>query len=100
MKVKNWKGKVLTYNPELFSLKDYSMEDIARTTTKAETDHWTNELISLSTLVFGLLWGEMLIFALTAVLAMLFDGQFIIIQRFNRPRVLKVIEQQKRTKEE
>ncbi|MBQ2753717.1 MAG: hypothetical protein IJF29_06330 [Firmicutes bacterium] len=72
------------------------MEDIARTMTKAETDHWINELISLSTLVFGLLWGEMWIFALTAVLAMLFDGQFIIIQRFNKPRVLKVTEQQKR----
>ncbi len=96
LKVKNWKDKVLTYNPELFSLKDYSMEDIARTMTKAETDHWINELISLSTLIFGLIWGEMWIFALTAALAMLFDGQFIVIQRFNRPRVLKVIEMQKR----
>ena len=99
LKVKNWKGKVLTYNPELFSLKDYSMEDIARTMTKAETDHWINELISLSTLVFGLIWGEMWIFALTAVLAMLFDGQFIVIQRFNRPRVLKVIEIQNKKEE-
>jgi len=96
LKVKSWKGKVLTYNPELFSLKDYSMEDIAKTMTKAETDHWINELISLSTLVFGLIWGEMWIFVLTAILAMLFDGQFIIIQRFNRPRVLKVIELQKK----
>ena len=25
LKVKNWKGKVLTYNTELFSLKDYSL---------------------------------------------------------------------------
>ncbi len=96
LRVKKWKGKALTYNPELFSLKDYSFEDIAKTMTKAETDHWINELISISTLLFGFIWGQMWIFVLTAAIAMLFDGQFIVIQRFNRPRVLKAIEIQKR----
>lgn len=92
LKVKQWKGKALTYNPELFSVKDYSLEEIANTMTKAETDHWLNELLSLSTLLFGVIWGELWIFALTAFAAMLFDAQFIVIQRYNRPRIVKILE--------
>ena len=91
LRVKQWKDKALTYNPELFSLKDYSLEDIANTTAKAELDHWVNELISLSTLLFALIWGEFWIFGLTAFLAMLFDAQFILIQRYNRPRLLRLM---------
>ena len=98
LKVKKWKDKALTYRPELFSLKDYSLEEIANTMSKAETDHWVNEVISLTTLLFALLWGEFWIFAISAFVAMLFDGQFIVIQRYNRPRVVKAIEREKRKK--
>ena len=95
LQVKKWKGKALTYNPELFSLKNYSLEEIANTMSKSETDHWINELISLSTLLFAILWGEFWIFLITAILAMLFDGQFIVIQRYNRPRIVKILEKRK-----
>lgn len=98
LKVKKWKNKALTFQPELFSVKDYSLEEIANTMTKSELDHWINEILSLTTLAFGLIWGEMWIFALTAFVAMLFDAQFIVIQRFNRPRILKIIEKQKNKK--
>ena len=94
--VKNWKGKVLTYNPELFSLKDYSLEEIANTMTKAETDHWINEVISLSTLLFAFFWGEFWIFLITAIAAMAFDAQFIVIQRYNRPRIVKILERERK----
>ena len=92
LRVKEWKGKALTYNPELFSLKENSLEDIANTMVKAETDHWINEVISLSTLLFPLLWGQFWIFLVTAVVAMIFDAQFIVIQRYNRPRIVKILE--------
>ena len=98
LKVKKWKNKALTFQPELFSVKDYSLEEIANTMTKSELDHWINEILSLTTLAFGLIWGEMWICALTAFAAMLFDAQFIVIQRFNRPRILKIIEKQKNKK--
>ena len=90
--VKEWKGKALTYNPETFSLKNNSLEDIANTMVKSEVDHWINEAISISTIFFSLIWGQFLIFFITALAAMIFDSQFIIIQRYNRPRVLKVLE--------
>lgn len=95
LRVKQWKGKALTYNPELFSIKNYTPHQIALTMTKAETDHWINLVISLVSILFSLVWGEAWIFILTAVLAIAFDSQFILIQRFNRPRVLKLIEKKK-----
>ena len=99
LKVKKWKGKALTYNPELFDLKENSLEEIVNTMTKSEVDHWINEVISVSTMFFGLIWGETWIFVLTAIAAMIFDGQFIVIQRYNRPRVIRLIEKQAKNKE-
>lgn len=99
LKVKKWKGKALTYNPELFDLKENSLEQIANTMIKSEVDHWINEAISVSTMFFGLIWGQTWIFLITAIAAMIFDGQFIVIQRYNRPRVIKLIEKQQKNKE-
>jgi len=95
LRVKEWKGKALTYNPESFSLKEHSLDEIANTMVKSEVDHWINEAISLSTLLFIIPWGRTWAFILSAIAAMIFDSQFIIIQRYNRPRVLKVLEMEK-----
>ena len=94
LRVKEWKGKALTYNPEAFSLKEHSLEEISDTMVKSELDHWINEIISLSTLLFAIPWGALWSFAVSAVVAMIFDSQFIIIQRYNRPRVIKILEKE------
>ena len=99
LKVKDWKDKALTYNPESFSLKEHSLEEIANTMVKSEVDHWINEVISVSTIFFSIPWGAFWIFLFTAFAAMIFDSQFIIIQRYNRPRILKVLEKQNRSKQ-
>lgn len=100
LKVKSWKDKALTYNPESFSLKEHSLEEIVNTMAKSEVDHWINEAISLSTLLFAIPWGAFCIFAITALAAMIFDSQFIIIQRYNRPRIVKILERENLKKEE
>lgn len=92
LRVRQWKDKALTYDPDAFSPKKHSWEEIANTMSKSEVDHWINEVISLVSIFFSLLWGELYIFLITAVLAMLFDAQFILIQRYNRPLVIKHIE--------
>ncbi len=99
LKVKKWKGSALTYNPESFSLKANSLESIAHTMTKSELDHWVNEIISLSAVLFSLIWGKLWIFVITSVAAMLFDAQFIVIQRYNRPRVMRIIKKAVHKKE-
>ena len=100
LRVKEWKRNALTYNPESFSLKEHSLEEIANTMAKSEVDHWINEVISLSTLLFAIPWGEFWIFCITAIAAMIFDSQFIIIQRYNRPRIIKILEKANKEKEE
>lgn len=99
LKVKEWKGKALTYNPEQFDLKENSLEQIVNTMTKSEVDHWINEAISISTIFLGFIWGKIWLFSITALAAMIFDSQFIIIQRYNRPRVIKIIEREKKKKD-
>ncbi len=97
--VRSWRGKVLTYNPELFTVENHTMEEIANTMAKVEVDHWANVIISLSTLIFGLVWGAFPIFLAVAILAILFDGQFIVVQRYNRPGVVRVIQLQNKKRQ-
>ena len=94
LRVKEWKGKALTYNPEQFELKENSLETIVNTMSKSEVDHWINEMISVSTMFFAIPWGGFWAFFISALVAMIFDSQFIIIQRYNRPRVIKLLNKQ------
>lgn len=96
LQVRRWKDKALTYNPEQFDLKTRPLEQIAHTMAKSEVDHWLNQLISLSSILFCLLWGQFWIFLATAVAAMLFDGQFILIQRCNRPKLMRILARKQR----
>jgi len=98
LRVRKWKGKVLTYDPDAFSMEKHSYEEIAYAMAKAETDHWINELISLSTMFFPLLWGAPWLFISTGIVGMLFDMQFILVQRFNRPIIVRVIEKERKRK--
>ena len=98
LRVKKWKDKALTYNPESFSMKEHSLEEIANTMAKSEIDHWINEAISLSTLLFIIPWGLFWPFIISALSAMIFDSQFIIIQRYNRPRIVKLLERKSNSK--
>lgn len=100
LRVKKWKGKALTYNPDAFSLEKHTLEEIALVMTKSEVDHWINEIISLLSILFSLIWGELWIFVSTAIFAMVFDAQFIVIQRFNRPRILRILERKSRKSKE
>lgn len=63
---------------------------------KSETDHWINEIISLTSILFFLVFGHLPLFIISAVAAMLFDAQFIVVQRFNRPIVLRLINRLKK----
>ena len=69
---------------------------------KSEVDHWINEVISLTTILFAIPWNFLFwAFLISAIVAMVFDSQFIIIQRYNRPRIVKILEREtKKGKEE
>ena len=96
LKVRRWKDKVLTFEPDKYDFQKVTLEQLATTMCKSELDHLINEIISVCSILFALLWGCIPIFVGTAILAMLFDAQFIVVQRYNRPIVLRLIEKKER----
>ena len=92
LKVKKWKKFAPTYSPESFSLKDNSKEDIIRTMCGAEVVHELIIVFSFLPLIFSGLLDSFYEFLFTSIIAALVDSVFVIIQRFNRPRVKKLLE--------
>lgn len=95
LRVRKWKDKVLTFDPAAYDFENRTLEQLATTMAKSELDHWINEVISVVSMAFVLIWGCLPAFLISAVVAMLFDAQFIIVQRYNRPIVLRLMERQK-----
>jgi hypothetical protein len=96
LKVRKWKDKVLTFDPESFNFKSRTLSQLATTMAKSELDHWINEIISVISIFFTFLWGCFPAFFISAIAAMIFDAQFIVVQRYNRPIVLRLMERRKK----
>ena len=99
LQVRRWKEKVLTFEPDKYDYQNVTLEELATTMSKSELDHWINELISIFSISFIFIWGCVPAFVITAALAMLFDAQFIIVQRYNRPIVIRLINRAERKKQ-
>lgn len=91
LKVKRWKGKALTYDPREFSIKLHAPDEIVNNMCHAELVHELIVALSFTSLLFAIPFGSFLVFLITAVLAAMFDMVFVILQRFNRPRVMKLM---------
>ena len=96
LKVKKWKKFAPTYSPESFSLKDNSKEDIIRTMCGAEVVHELIIVFSFLPIIFSGLLDSFYEFLFTSIIAALVDSVFVIIQRFNRPRVIKLLKRSER----
>lgn len=96
LRIKHWKDHLPTYNPQLFSLQDNTLEEIVRNMCQAEVVHEVIILCSFLPLLASLLWGDFWVFAITSVIAALIDSVFVILQRYNRPRLMRLLEKQKK----
>ena len=95
MRVKRWKKHLPTFTPQEFDLKRRSAEEIVRSTCQSEVAHEVNMALSFVPVVFSVWLGSPGVFWLTSCAASLFDGIFVIMQRFNRPRLLRLLKKQK-----
>lgn len=96
LKVKNWKKHmpelgdfVKSVFPKKY-IREYSKEYLLVYLTescKAELTHWA---IILSTLIMGL-WNDFNMTLLMLIIAFSLNIPFVIIQRFNRPRILRIM---------
>lgn len=95
LKVHSWKVKLPTYVPGSFSLKENTPEQVVCNMCGAEIVHEVNVAVSFVPVIVSaaipFLRDTLLVFVLTSVAAAVFDLLFVIIQRYNRPRMLKLM---------
>ena len=91
MRVKRWKKHLPTFTPREFDLKSRSLEEVAQATCQAEVVHEVNMPLSFVPVLFSVWFGSLGVFLLTSCAAFLFDGIFVIMQRYNRPRLIRLI---------
>lgn len=95
LKVKQWKTNMPTYSPDEFDIKNHSIEEIVRATCQSEIVHELDVVASFVPLLFTLFFESFWVFLITSVGAALFDLVFVIMQRFNRPRLMRMIKKPK-----
>ena len=95
LNVKNWKGIMPSYEPELFNPQKHTWNEIAQAMCQAELVHETIILLSFVPILFAKPFGALPVFVTTSALAAAFDMIFVIMQRYNRPRVIKLAEREK-----
>lgn len=98
LRVKQWKGKLPTYEPEWFSLQKHTLDEVAQAMCQSEIIHEINVVLSFLPLFASIWFGSFMVFCVTSVAAACFDMMFVVMQRYNRPRIVRIVERQK-TKE-
>ena len=91
IQVKKWKKWFPTYNPQDFDLKSNSVTDIVQVTCQAEIVHELNMVLSFVPVLFSIWFGSFGVFLITSCAAFLFDSIFVIMQRYNRPRMIRLM---------
>lgn len=97
-KVKKWKANMPTYDPSCFDPELHSWDEIAQAMCQAEIVHEVIAVLSFLPLLAAIPFGEFPVFFMTSLLSACFDLCFVIIQRFNRPRVIRLIEKERTAK--
>lgn len=90
LRVKAWKNKMPAFYPETFSPQNHSWAEIAQAMCQSELVHETNMLLSFVPLIFARWFGAFYVFLITSAGGALFDLLFVIMQRYNRARVIKI----------
>ena len=89
--VHKWKEKVPSFDPEQFDIEKRTFGEIISSMCVAEIVHEVIFVFSLLPIVLSIPFGEFWIFFITSVLSAAFDLIFVIIQRYNRPRVMRLL---------
>lgn len=98
LRVKKWKDKMPTFAPEMLDLKVHTWEEIAGAMCQSEVVHSIIVVLCFVPVLATEIWGTFWVFFITSVLAAGVESMFVIMQRYNRPRVIKMIEKERKGK--
>lgn len=96
-KVKTWKQYAITANPGQFDVQSLNLKELLHNMIQAEMVHECIIILSFVPLLFSIPFGAMPVFFITSVMAACIDLKYVIIQRYNIPRVIKLIERKEKT---
>lgn len=96
LRVKKWKKIVPTFRPDFFDLEKHSAEEIVGAVCEAELVHETIVPLSFLPVLLIPQFGAAAVFWITSSLAAAMDITLVIVQRYNRPRLLKLLRKQVR----
>ncbi len=96
LKIKKLSRKMPTYDFSSFDPKLHSWEEIAQATCQAEDVHKTIVVLSFLPIISGIWFGAYPVFIITSVLSAAFDSIFVIIQRYNRQRIVTMTDRKRK----
>ncbi|MBR6743731.1 MAG: hypothetical protein IKM00_00735 [Clostridia bacterium] len=91
IRVRKWKKYLPTYSPDTFDTRRKTVSEIVGATCQAETVHEVIMVLSLLPIILIPVSGGAAALIITSVLAMLFDSLFVILQRYNRPKLIRIM---------
>lgn len=91
LRVKSWKNNMPTFESSYFDITKHTLPEVIGATCEAELVHET--IFALSFLPIALIpcFGAPAAFIITSVLSALFDLCFVAMQRYNRPRLVRLL---------
>ena len=92
IRVRKWKKHLPTYSPDTFDTGRKTVKELIGATCQAEIVHEVIMMLSLLPIVFIPFLGGAAAMIITSVLSMLFDSLFVILQRYNRPKLIRIME--------
>ena len=91
LKVKAWKNKMPTYDTDAFDIRQHTWDEVAQATCQSELVHETNVIFSFIPIAASVCFGALPVFVITSVLAAAYDLMFVMMQRYNRARIIKIL---------
>ena len=92
IRVRKWKKYIPTYSPDTFDTTKKTVKEIVGATCQAEIVHEVIMALSLLPIAVIPLSGGAAAIFITSFLSMLIDSVFVILQRYNRPKLVRVME--------
>ncbi len=96
LNVKRLSRKMPTYNPSLFDTNQHTWEDIVQAMCQAELIHETIAALSFLPIFAGIWFGAYPVFIITSILPAAFDMVFVMMQRYNRQRIITMIDRKQK----
>ncbi len=98
LKVKKWKNKIPTYDSRAYSLSEQNIMKAIQMTCHAEIVHEVIAVLTYLPILFGLFISNFGLFIVLSFVFSMIHLLFSIVQRYNRPRLIRLYERIQKSK--